>query len=142
MDKFKLNTAIKNLQQQKSDLPQALAEATQQYFNKSFDNQAFNGTPWQDVKRHFKKGGNNKPILQQTGALKTAVSKSLVKTDFKTIKFEVTGVPYAAVHNEGLKASRGKGFKMPKRQFIGHTDQLTQIQKDIIQTYISKIWPK
>lgn len=26
---------------------------------------------------------------------------------------------YARVHNEGLRAGRGKGFKMPKRQFVG-----------------------
>jgi len=26
---------------------------------------------------------------------------------------------YAKVHNEGLRAGRGKGFVMPKRQFIG-----------------------
>lgn len=140
MKKFNLNTALKNFEQQKSALPLALAEATQKYFNQSFDNQGWNGTPWQDVKRHFKKGGNNKPILQQTGALKTAVSKSLVKTDFQTLKFEVTGVPYAAVHNEGLKAGRGKGFKMPQRQFMGHTEELAKIQKDIITGYISKIW--
>jgi phage gpG-like protein len=30
-----------------------------------------------------------------------------------------TEVPYAAIHNEGLRAGRGKGFKMPKRQFMG-----------------------
>ena len=29
-----------------------------------------------------------------------------------------TDVPYAQVHNEGLKAGRGKGFTMPERQFM------------------------
>lgn len=29
-----------------------------------------------------------------------------------------TDVPYAPVHNEGLQAGRGKGFKMPQRKFM------------------------
>ncbi len=29
-----------------------------------------------------------------------------------------TPVPYAPVHNEGQQAGRGKGFQMPKRQFM------------------------
>lgn len=32
--------------------------------------------------------------------------------------------PYAAVHNEGLRAGRGAGFIMPKRQFIGESKEL------------------
>ena len=35
-------------------------------------------------------------------------------------------VKYAVVHNEGLKAGRGKGFIMPKRQFIGESAELTK----------------
>lgn len=35
-------------------------------------------------------------------------------------------VPYAAVHNEGGKAGRGKGFIMPKRQFIGDSKELDE----------------
>lgn len=142
MNKFSLNKSLQILQQQKSTLPQALAEATQAYFNKSFDTQSFNAQPWKDVQRHFKKGGNNKPILQQTGTLKNAVSKSLVKADFASIKFEVQGIKYAAVHNQGLKAGRGKGFQMPQRQFIGHTEELAKIQKEIIRTYISLVFTK
>ncbi len=138
MNKFKLNQSLQKLEKQKSDLPQALAEATQQYFNKSFDNQAWNGRPWQN--RKPQKTSNTKPILQKTGALKNAVSHSLVKTDFKSLKFEVQNIPYAKVHNDGLKAGRGRGFKMPQRQFIGHTEELANIQKNIIKTYINKIW--
>jgi phage gpG-like protein len=140
MNKFKLNQSLKILEQQKSTLPIALAEATQQYFNKSFSNQAWNGYPWQI--RKPQKPVNTKPILYKTGALKNAVSKSLVKTDFKTLKFQVQNIPYAAVHNNGLKAGRGRCFQMPQRQYMGHTEELANIQKKIIKTYISKLWTK
>jgi phage gpG-like protein len=140
MNNFNINQALQKLQQQKSTLPQALAEATQQYFNKSLDSQAWNGHSWQ--LRKPQKPANTKPILYKTGALKNAVSKSLVKTDFKTLKFEVQNIPYAKVHNDGLKTGRGRGFKMPQRQFIGHAEELANIQKKIIKTYISKLWTK
>lgn len=48
-------------------------------------------------------------------------------------------VPYAAVHNEGLKAGRGKGFTMPKRQFIGDSKELTEKVQSIINDELSKI---
>jgi phage gpG-like protein len=32
--------------------------------------------------------------------------------------------PYGRVHNEGLRAGRGTGFQMPKRQFIGDHPEL------------------
>lgn len=37
---------------------------------------------------------------------------------------------YGRVHNEGLRAGRGKGFKMPKRQFIGHSKVLEKRIRD------------
>ncbi|MEG1644176.1 MAG: phage virion morphogenesis protein [Bacteroidales bacterium] len=41
-------------------------------------------------------------------------------------------LPYAAVHNEGGKSGRGKGFTMPKRQFIGESAELNdKIDKTI-----------
>lgn len=47
--------------------------------------------------------------------------------------------PYAAVHNEGLRAGRGKGFQMPKRQFIGDSKELTEKVTQTIETTINKI---
>ena len=46
---------------------------------------------------------------------------------------------YARVHNEGLRAGRGGGFQMPKRQFVGYSRvmnrkieaRLTQIIKTV-----------
>lgn len=48
-------------------------------------------------------------------------------------------VPYAAVHNEGLRAGRGKGFQMPQRQFIGDSQELTEAIQGMIETELTKI---
>lgn len=48
-------------------------------------------------------------------------------------------VPYAAVHNEGLRAGRGKGFQMPRRQFIGESRELTAEIEKMIETELKNI---
>ncbi len=48
-------------------------------------------------------------------------------------------VPYAAVHNEGLRAGRGKGFQMPRRQFIGKSKELTAEIEKMIETELKNI---
>lgn len=41
---------------------------------------------------------------------------------------------YARVHNEGLRSGRGKGFMMPKREFMGDSNTLRKMnQKSILQ---------
>ena len=52
---------------------------------------------------------------------------------------DATPVPYAIVHNEGLRAGRGKGFKMPKRQFIGESAVLNNKISLIIDEELTKI---
>jgi phage gpG-like protein len=48
-------------------------------------------------------------------------------------------VTYAAVHNEGLRAGRGKGFIMPKRQFIGESAELNKKMQQTIENELTKI---
>lgn len=52
----------------------------------------------------------------------------------------VNEVPYAAVHNEGLKAGRGKGFQMPRRQFIGESRELNGKVEKLIEDELRKIF--
>jgi len=51
----------------------------------------------------------------------------------------INEVPYAAVHNEGLRAGRGKGFTMPKRQFIGKSAELEVKATNIMDSELRKI---
>ena len=76
----------------------------------------------------------------QSGTLRRAVVNSLQEANFKRIHFEVKDVVYAKVHNEGLRAGRGLGFQMPKRQFMGQTRKLGEIQMRVIDKTIDKIW--
>lgn len=46
---------------------------------------------------------------------------------------------YAAVHNFGLRSGRGKGFKMPKRQFIGKSKQLDKKIIKLVQRMLKRL---
>ena len=48
-------------------------------------------------------------------------------------------VPYAAVHNEGLRAGRGNGFTMPRRQFMGDSPELHRVLREKIEKHLNKI---
>ncbi len=46
---------------------------------------------------------------------------------------------YARVHNEGLRAGRGKGFKMPKRQFMGEHHELNKMIIEELERKLKEI---
>ena len=46
---------------------------------------------------------------------------------------------YASVHNFGERAGRGKGFQMPKRQFMGVSQELQQEVRQMVEQEIKKI---
>lgn len=142
-NKFNFDKVIANLKRVKSDLPRVLANDTKNFFVGEFNKQQWDGKSWQDVKRHDKSGGssrNRSAILVQSGRLRRAVINSLKSANFEKISFQVADVDYAQVHNEGLKAGRGKGFTMPKRTFMGQTKVLTGIQLKTITKFIDGIW--
>jgi len=73
------------------------------------------------------KGSGNK-LSRSIRALNTSKKKVLVGSTVK----------YAGVHNYGLRAGRGAGFKMPKRQFIGHSKQLARRIRKIIVRKVNR----
>jgi hypothetical protein len=42
-------------------------------------------------------------------------------------------LPYAAVHNEGTD-------KIPKREFMGQTSELTRMQRQRIDSFFDQVW--
>ena len=58
-----------------------------------------------------------KILSGRTGRLKKSVNNSLRITSKSKLVWSVY-LPYAAVHNSGLRSGRGKGFLMPKRTFM------------------------
>ena len=47
--------------------------------------------------------------------------------------------PYGRVHNEGLRAGRGSGFIMPKRQFMGESEELNALIISEIERKLKQI---
>ena len=78
-------------------------------FDKNFSQGGFFGNRWKP-----KKDGSASHLVRR-GTLRRSITAHI---DGDTILF-TSSTPYAAVHNEGGRAGRGKGFNMPQRQFIG-----------------------
>ena len=94
--------------------------------------------PWQRSKRQgTSKGakGSYKTLLSGRNHLYSSIN-------YRAEPYRVTltnDVPYARVHNEGLRAGRGKGFTMPRRQFMGESRELTQKIRETIENEIGRI---
>lgn len=97
------------------------------HYKESFDREGFNNVPfmhWKLLKKKRAWPYTKNKILNKTGRLKNSL-RYRTYTRVSSIRVDVfTNVPYAAVHNFGLRAGRGKGFKMPKRQFLGYSKVL------------------
>ena len=77
---------------------------------------------WQQRKRTERSRRGNRAILVKSGDLRRSV-RVVSKSQFSvTLGSDLI---YARVHNDGLRAGRGRGFTMPKRQFIGASRQLS-----------------
>lgn len=148
--KLKIKQAIDH------DLPVICGNEAVRLFKQNFQKEGFFGRPWQEVKRRqtrtvsvrTKSGVRTRTIPPAKGA---AGSRRILTGDTgdlgRSIKMkpgtaEVTiysDLTYSAVHNEGLHAGRGRGFKMPKRQFIGDSPELQRALKAKIEAYLKKI---
>lgn len=70
-------------------------------------------------------------LLRKRNGKKLNEEKAKYSNNTATITFNL---PYSAVHNEGLRAGRGRGFRMPKRQFMAHSSKLAEkTEKEIIK---------
>lgn len=72
------------------------------------------------------KQGRGILIGKGTGNLRRSIRK--MRTGKYTGLIFITGNAnkYAKVHNDGLRAGRGRGFKMPQRKFIGDSYNMFQ----------------
>lgn len=75
---------------------------------------------WKARKKSDKKG-NKRALLVDSGAMKRAATKGKINGSKVDFRFSLA---YMKVHNEGLRAGRGSGFKMTKRKYIGKSHYL------------------
>jgi len=125
-----------------TDLPMAIGKKAVDLFTENFQKEGFqdNGPkPWKEVQRRTRNvrgaAGSRKILTGKTGDLGRSI-KYEVSPGKVTIYSDVI---YADVHNEGLKAGRGAGFTMPKRQFIGDSADLDKIIDDEIEKTLNNI---
>ena len=104
---------------------------TKNLVEKGFDNEGFYGDTFQAWQPR-KSPKSDKKILSDTTSLQKAATTAHRQSGGIAFVFNMN---YARVHNEGLQAGRGKGFTMPKRQFIGQG----RILDDLIRRKFAKV---
>jgi phage gpG-like protein len=143
-----LKTEFKDLYDRKAG--RIAGQVAVDLFKKNFQEEGFFGVAWKEVKRRrgedMQEQARQRRAWSRGQARKRAWNRqsSNILTGSgdlgRSIKYRLPGdgtvevftdasafgskEPYGRVHNEGLRAGRGKGFKMPKRQFIGDHPEL------------------
>jgi phage gpG-like protein len=122
---------LKDLQVFKPQLEKvvdAMGVLAANHFTTSFRNQGFTDESlqlWKPRKRTERSRMGNRAILvgKAGGRLRRSIRSK--RFGFLSVKI-LTDVPYASVHNNGERSGRGRGFIMPKRQFIGYSGVLNR----------------
>ena len=140
------------------DAPRVAGKEAVRLFKQNFMDEGFFGKRWKEVQRRrvvemsyrTKKGrrrtkyrtkgkgayGKRRILTGRTGNLGRSIS-SIPGVGWATV---IADAPYSAVHNEGLRAGRGKGFAMPRRQFMGDHRKLQEaLAKKIESEIIRKL---
>ena len=144
-----LIAARKRMKAEQKKILTVAAEEAVQFFQDNFsEREGFLDTrvrKWKPRKREdktFKTKGTKRGILIGPGG--GTLWRSISRTSLNS-KRTVIGIKgskpqkYASVHNYGLRAGRGKGFKMPKRQFMGESKTLNRKIVRLIKKRIKKI---
>lgn len=120
---FNFDRVLQNFNRIKKTMPVRVANATKNYFVKSFTEQSFDGQTWQEVQRRIsgtnankyaKPASKTRSILIQSGKLRRAVSTSLRLATFDKIEFLIDGgtIPYAKIHNDGGTINKKESEKV------------------------------
>lgn len=133
MSKFKLKEKAKAIDDAIKDSFFIASKDALAFYQKGFANEGFTDErlrKWVPRKNQIRGGlgaslrtrhPNTLPTLTKSGRLRKSLK---VNTNFKSRITIWTDVEYAAVHNEGLRS--GRGFKMPKRKFLGYSSTLNR----------------
>lgn len=153
----KLNAWFKKFEHRlHNDVPGIIAETAIEYFKERFVKADWDGKPWQPFKNKSREPKRGTLMKRSPGGLMSTINAPIISAAKVRVSAGSSRVPYARVHNEGLRVRAvqyvkphhnnnfmGKGkrvqiqgfsrkidFKMPKRQFMGHSAILN---KRIIQ---------
>jgi phage gpG-like protein len=140
----------------KTQAPKVIGVEAKNHFREGFVNEGFTDKalePWEEVKRRedaaLKRNKNGKvsksqprdqrrKILSDAGTLKNSIDYSITGNEIEVGTDDVKGK--AEAHNEGTTtAGRGNSTTIPKRQFIGQSNQLEQKIKAKFERDVTKI---
>ena len=98
--------------------------------------------PWKKRKNDTKKDEGRAILTGKANNGGTRLRRSIktLSVSAKRVRVGAKGSPavYAGVHNYGLKAGRGKGFKMPKRQFLGQSHTTDKKIVNLLKKEVAK----
>jgi len=131
-----LRQVIRNLPRLEDDiLRDIVAVEAERMWAENFRMGGFTDQVFQPWTPRKKPESPQRALLVKTSTMKGHALKGRKAGD--SIDF-VFPLEYERVHNEGLKAGRGQGFTMPKRQFIGVSAVLeARIQKRFRNTSLT-----
>tara|TARA_R110002126_G_scaffold89252_2_gene213390 strand:- start:2388 stop:2828 length:441 start_codon:yes stop_codon:yes gene_type:complete len=144
MAKPKLSPIIKAQREAlKKEIKKTLRVATEvaiNFFKDSFKQQGFLDRRVKKWKPRKQKSTTNRAILVKSGKLRRSIATKKINASRGRAVIGILGKAgvYAGVHNFGLKAGRGKGFTMPKRQFMGDSHKLNKKIKRLIRKRLNK----
>ena len=147
----KLQMAQVKLQKSLNNFVVVMGTDAKNHFVRSFRNQGFEDASiekWQPRKGEImssgiakvrKKDKSSRAILVKTGDLRRSIR--VINKSYRSITLG-SDLPYAQIHNDGLYGNAyGKyRFKMPKRQFIGHSKKLIDRLRDKLDKRIVNVF--
>jgi phage gpG-like protein len=106
-------------------LPERVKDELQKVVDTSFQNEQYQNkksSKWKGRKKDAegsKAREERRALLVKTGKLIAAAEAEVISSNTVAMRIaDEQASVYAPVHNEGLRAGRGAGFQMPKRQFM------------------------
>jgi phage gpG-like protein len=138
--KFDFASKIKKFEALKKSLPTVVGNMAVNHFKDSFRlggfvDEAFR--PWPKRKPGSRRNAGRATLVNR-GHLRRSIS--LKEKNFTRTRISSEGLVYADVHNRGLRAGRGRGFRMPKRKFMGNSKKLERDMRKKINEKIKAIF--
>lgn len=135
-----LRKIIKQMPRIKRDILQTIvAVEAERMWAENFRREGFTDRTFQPWPQRKKPESPRRALLVKTATMKGHALRG--RKTANSVDF-IFPLEYERVHNEGLRAGRGKGFQMPKRQYIGDSDVLRQRIDAKVKQYLNNLLKK
>lgn len=133
---------LSKFNRQKSILPIRIAGQSLNHFKEGFKKgggmtDASKGG-WKP-RRQTARRNTGRALLVDSGVLRRDMKRITATWSRIEVGTSARTKDYAGVHNRGLRSGRGRGFTMPKREFIGKSKDLERKNIQMIRTTIKNI---